>query len=80
MMLSENCFRAAKVSLSMATLQITGQNLGRVFNSRTGCMCAMQLQSFETKLPNLKEKNWDKQLLGSVPFDIALSPLGQALP
>jgi hypothetical protein len=32
----------------------------------------MQLSCFETKLPNLMLKTWPKQLLGSLPLDIAL--------
>jgi hypothetical protein len=36
--------------------QLTGQNLGQVFNSRSGWVQAMQLHCFETKLPNLKLK------------------------
>jgi hypothetical protein len=36
------------------------------------CVCAMQLSCFETKLPNLMLKTRPKQLLGSLPLDIAL--------
>ncbi len=50
----------------MDKLQLAGQNLGRVFNSRSGFVCAMQLRCFETKLPNLMLKTWPKQLLGSL--------------
>jgi hypothetical protein len=56
----------------MDKLQLTGRNLGRVFNSRSGCLCAMQLCCFGTKLPNLMLKTWPKQLLGYLPLDIAL--------
>ncbi len=56
----------------MDKLQLAGQNLGRVFNSRSGCVCDMQLSCFETKLPNLMLKTRPKQLLGSLPLDIAL--------
>ncbi len=38
----------------------TGQNLGRVFDSRTGCVYAMQLPCFEAKKPNLMLKTWAK--------------------
>jgi hypothetical protein len=38
----------------MNKLELTGQNLGRVFNFRNGCLHAMQLHCFETKLPALK--------------------------
>jgi hypothetical protein len=63
------------IKLSMDKLQLTGQNLGRVFNSRSGCMCAMHLCYYEAKLPNLKLKTWPKQLLGSLPITFALSAL-----
>jgi hypothetical protein len=56
----------------MDKIQPTGQNLGRVFNSRRGCVHAKRLHCFETKLPNLKLKTWPKQLLGSLLLDIAL--------
>jgi hypothetical protein len=52
--------------------QLTGQNLGRVFNSISGCMCAMHLCSSEPKWPNLKLKTWPKLLLGSLPVTFAL--------
>jgi hypothetical protein len=56
----------------MDKLQLTGQNLGRVFNSRSACMRAMQLLYFETKQPNLLLKTRPKLLLGSLPLDIML--------
>jgi hypothetical protein len=56
----------------MDKLQLTGRNLGRVFNSRSGCVHVMQLHCFETKLPNLMLKTQPRQLLGSLPLDIAL--------
>ncbi len=56
----------------MDKLQLKGQNLGRVFNSRSGCVRVVQLCSFETKLPNLMLKTQPKQLLGSLPLDIVL--------
>jgi len=56
----------------MDKLQLTGQNLVQVFNSRSACMRAMQLLYFETKLPNLMLKTRPKQLLGSLPLDITL--------
>jgi hypothetical protein len=49
----------------MDKLQLTGQNLGRVFNSRSGRVHALQLHFSETKQPNLKLKTRPKQLLGS---------------
>jgi len=45
-------------------LQLTGQNLGYA--------CAMHLCCHETKLPKLKLKTRHKQLLVSLPLDIAL--------
>ncbi len=60
----------------MGKLLLTGQNLGRVFNFSSGCVHAMQLYFFETKLPNLKLKTRPKQLLGSLPLVIALPGLG----
>ncbi len=57
----------------MDELQLKGQHLGRVFNSRSGCVRAMQLPCLETKWPNLKLKTRPKQLVGSLPLDIAFS-------
>ncbi len=56
----------------MDKLQLTGQNLGRVFSSRRGCMCGTHLFCFEAKLPSLKLKTRPKQLLGSLPLAFAL--------
>jgi hypothetical protein len=56
----------------MDKLQLTGWNLDRVFNSRSGCVFAMHLSCFETKLPNLMLKTRPKQLVGSLPLDIVL--------
>ncbi len=61
----------------MDLLELTGQNLGRVFNSRSGFLRAIQLCYFETKLPNLMLKTRHKQLLGYL-LDIAL-PAGAYL-
>jgi hypothetical protein len=63
------------VSLIMDKLKLTGQNQGQVFKFRRGCLHAIQLYHFETKLPNLKLKTRPKQLLGSLPVDIALPGL-----
>ncbi len=62
--------------LGIDILKLTGRNQGRVFKFRRGCLHAMQLHYFETKLPNLKLKNRPKQLLGSLPVDISLPVLG----
>ncbi len=59
----------AHICETMDKLQLTGRNLGRVFNLRSGCVCAMQLSCFETKLPNLMLKTRPKQLLSSLPFE-----------
>jgi hypothetical protein len=56
----------------MDKLQLTGQNLGRVFNSKTGFMYPMRLYCFEAKLNNLKLKTQPQQLLGYILFDILL--------
>jgi hypothetical protein len=40
----------------MDKLQLTGLNLGRVFNSRSGRVRAMKLRCIETKLPSLMLK------------------------
>ncbi len=53
-------------------LQLTGQNRGRVFNSKSGGLCPMQLCCSVTKLPNLMLKSRPKLLLGSLLLDIAL--------
>jgi hypothetical protein len=62
-------------SLPMDKLQLTGQNLGRVFNSRSSRVHAQQLHFSEMKQPNLKLKTRPKQLLGSLPLLIALPGL-----
>ncbi len=46
----------------MRKLQLTGQNLSRVFNSRSVHMHSLQLICFETKLLNLQLKTWPKRL------------------
>jgi hypothetical protein len=39
----------------MDKLQLTGQDLGRIFNYRSDCVHAMQSPCFEMKLTNLKQ-------------------------
>ena len=56
----------------MGKLQLTGQNMGRVFNFRSGYVHAVHLLFCRVKLPNLTLKTWPKQLLGSLPIDIVL--------
>ncbi len=57
----------------MHRLQSTGQNLGRVFNSRSGRMCATHLCCCEGKRSNLKLKTQTKQILGSLPLICVLT-------
>jgi hypothetical protein len=58
----------------MDKLQLTGQNPSRDFNLRSGLFarCAFMVFCYRVKLPNLKLKIRPKQLLGSLPLDIAL--------
>jgi len=53
------------------TLQLTGQNLGRVFNFRSGHLHVAHLWCYQVKLPNLKLKTRPKQPLGYLPLDFA---------
>ncbi len=57
---------------SMDKLELTGQNLGRVFNFRFGHLHAEHFWCYQVKLPNLKLKPQPKQLLGYLPLVIAL--------
>jgi hypothetical protein len=59
----------------MDKLQLTGQNLGRVFNFRSGRLHAATFLLLSIKLPNLQLKTWPKQLLGSLPLVIVLPGL-----
>jgi hypothetical protein len=59
-------------SLTVDILQLSGQNLGRVFNFRSGNLHAVYSWGYQSKLPNLKLKTRPKQLLGSLPLDIGL--------
>ncbi len=56
----------------MEKLKLTGQTLGRVFNSRRVCMHAMHLLNSVAIRPDLELKTRPKQLLGSLPLDIVL--------
>jgi hypothetical protein len=49
-----------------------GQNLVRVFNSRSRCENAMHLQCYEAEQLNLKLKTCHKLLLGSHPSALVL--------
>ncbi len=68
----KNATAIVKVPLRQSKLQLTRQNLGQVFNSISGCKCAMQLSCFEAKQPSLKLKTCAKQLLGSLLLEFAL--------
>jgi len=59
-------------AVSMDKLQLAGWNLVRVFNSKSGCMCAKHLFCYEAKQPNLKLKTQPKQVLGYLPMAFAL--------
>ncbi len=56
----------------MDKLKLTGQNRGRVFNSRGGHVYAVPSCGYLSKLPNLKLKTWPKQRLGYLRLDIKL--------
>jgi hypothetical protein len=60
----------------MDKLQLTGQNLGRVFNFSNGHELIVHFLCYGVKLPNLKLKTQPKQLLGLLPLDIALPGQG----
>jgi hypothetical protein len=55
----------------MDKLQLTGQNLGRVFNFRNGRVHVVHFVCYEVKLTNLKLKTRAKQLSGPLLLDIA---------
>ncbi len=59
----------------MDKLQLAGQNLGRVFNFRSGHLHAGTFLVLSVKLPNLMLKTLPKQLLGSLLLVIALPAL-----
>jgi len=53
----------------MDKLKLTRPNLGRVFNSRSGCLGTMKLLCSVAVRPNLELKTRPKQLLGSLPLE-----------
>jgi len=65
------------MSVGMDKLKLTGRTLGRVFNFRRVCVYAMDLLSSVAIRPILELKTWPKQLLGSLPLDIALPGVRQ---
>ncbi len=60
------------LSCAMDKHQLTGQNLGWVFNFRSGRLHAATFLVLSAKLPNLQLKTRPKQLLGSLPLVLAL--------
>jgi hypothetical protein len=56
----------------MDKLQLKGQNVGRVFNFRSGHLHAATFLVLSVKLPNLQLKTRPRQLLGSLSLVIAL--------
>jgi hypothetical protein len=70
----KNCgiFKINFRTSTMDKLQLTGQNLGRVFNYKSDCMSAMHLFCYEAKQLNLKLKIRPKHLLGSHPLAFKL--------
>jgi hypothetical protein len=56
----------------MDKLRLTGQNLGPVFNFRSGHLHAATFLVLSVKLPNLQLKTQPKQLLGSLLLVIVL--------
>jgi hypothetical protein len=56
----------------MDKLYLAGQNLGRVYKLRSGCVYVIYSCFCEAKQLSLKLKTRPKQLLGSHPLDITL--------
>ncbi len=56
----------------MDKLQLTGQNLGQIFNFRFEHLHAYHFWWYQVKLPNLNSKTRPIQLLGSLLLVIAL--------
>jgi hypothetical protein len=67
-------------TLAMDKLQLTLQNLGRVFNSGSGHVYTINSCCYWAKQPNLKLKTQPKQLIGPLPLDFALPILAYLLP
>jgi hypothetical protein len=60
------------LSQCMDKLQLKGQNLGQVFNFRSGHLHAATFLVLSVELPNLQLKTQPKKHLGSLPLVIAL--------
>jgi hypothetical protein len=56
----------------MDKLQLTGQNLGQVFNFKSGYLHGATFLVLLVKKPNLQLKTLAKQLLGPLPSYLAL--------
>ncbi len=52
------------LGMSMDKIGLTGQNLGRVFNSRSGCFHIMKKCCHQAKLSTLRLKTRTEQVLG----------------
>ncbi len=65
-----------RVGQIMNKLQLGGQNIGQVFNFRSGYVLAAYLCCYEVKLPNLKLKTWPKTLRFSSVSLVRSSKLG----
>jgi hypothetical protein len=59
---------AGKKEQAIDKLQLSGQNLCRVFDFRFGHLHAENFGWYQVKLPNLKLKTPPKPLLGSLPL------------
>ncbi len=58
---------AGKKEQAIDKLQLSGQNLGRVFDFRFGHLHPENFGYYQVKLPNLNLKTQLKPLLGSLP-------------
>jgi hypothetical protein len=67
--LSMGCLK----SYNMDKLELTGQNLGRVFNSRRGRTCVCHAIAVSIKQPSLKLKTGSKLLFGSLPINTSFA-------
>ncbi len=67
--LSMGCLK----SYNMDKLELTGQNLGRVFNSRWGRTCVCHAIAVSIKQPSLKLKTGSKLLFGSLPINTSFA-------
>jgi hypothetical protein len=76
---SKEVTMAIWISSGMDKLQLTGHNLGPVFNSRSDCMSAIYLFCYEAKQPNSKLKTQPEQLKGSLPITFELPSSGLPL-